>query len=106
MATKKKTAVRRVPRSTTPRTFGDGQPAVPVAEGDSGGAAPVVAQPTMAPARGSALDARRRGAARSEARPQLPLSEEYAYVPGDLKRLGILALSMIGVMVVLGLIIH
>ncbi len=106
MATKKKTAVRRVPRSTTPRTFGDGQPAVPAAEADSTVAAPLAPQASPAPARGTSFDARRRTAARSETRPQLPLSEEYAYVPGDLKRLGILALSMIAVMVVLGLIVH
>jgi hypothetical protein len=103
MATKKKTSVRRVPHSTTPRTFSDGQPITPVAEAENG--APVATQ--AAPVRSSTLDSRRRVAVRSsEARPQLPLSEEYAYVPKDLKRLGILALGMVGIMVVLGVIVH
>jgi hypothetical protein len=104
MATKKKTTVRRVPHSTTPRTFSDSQPATPVAEAENG--APVAATQAT-PARTGTVDYRRRVAVRSsEARPQLPLSEEYAYVTKDLRRLGYLALGMVGVMVVLGLIIR
>jgi hypothetical protein len=49
---------------------------------------------------------RRAAAVRSETRPQLPLRDEYRYVPGDLKRLGLLASGMVVLMLALGLIIH
>ncbi len=104
MATKKKTSVRRVPRSTTPRTFGDGAPVAPEATAEAPGVAPAN---SVASTRSSQQDFRRRVAARSgEARVELPLEQEYSYVPADLRRLGLIALAMVGVMVVLGLIIH
>jgi hypothetical protein len=96
---KKKTTARNVPRSSTPRTFSESAPA------EAGSAA----QPAAA-ANGSARpglqDSRRRVAPRTEARVELPLSQEYAYVPGDLKRLGLLAVGMVGLMLALGLILR
>jgi hypothetical protein len=61
-----------------------------------------------APVRPAAQEFRRRvpSARSAETRPQLPLRQEYEYVPGDIKRLGILAGGMVALMVVLGLIIH
>jgi hypothetical protein len=34
------------------------------------------------------------------------LSQEYGYVPGDLKRLGIIAGTIFAAMIVLGIIVH
>lgn len=101
--TKKKNPARRVPRSATPRTFGDGQPVAEATKPVPGS----VGQPLEAAgmARGMS-DLRRRVAQRSEVRPQLPLREEYRYVPTDLKRLAMLALGMLVLMAVLGIIIH
>ncbi len=100
---KKKTTVRRVPQSATPRTFGDGQ---------ASAAAPAESAQSVAPrANGSTSrfgtqDLRRRASSRTESRPQVPLAVEYAYVKGDLGRLGILAGAMLALLIVLGLIIH
>jgi hypothetical protein len=105
MAKQKKT-VRRVPQGATPRTFGNGkssnaaqvEPAEIATPRPSG--APGVTVRTTAPG------FRRRASSGTETRPQLPLAQEYHYVVGDLSRLGIVAGSMIVVMVVLGLILH
>ncbi len=109
---KKKTSGRRVPRSATPRTFGDGRPSQDSARETAPDQVAVAPRTNGAPARAGVRPAapelrRRVPSARSmEARPQLPLREEYGYVPGDLKRLGILTGGMVALMLVLGLIIH
>ncbi len=112
---KKKTSARRVPRSATPRTFSDGRPSqAPQAPSEASAAGATADQVAVAPrsngasVRPAVQEFRRRvPSARSlESRPQLPLNQEYGYVPGDLKRLGILAGGMVAVMVVLGLSIH
>lgn len=105
---KKKTTARRVPRSATPRTFGDGQAPTPASP--DGTQAPAATRTngaaTVSP-RATSLEARRRlAAARSESRPQRPLREEYGYVPGDLRRLGIVAAALFVLMLGLGLIIY
>jgi hypothetical protein len=99
---KKKNPVRRVPRSTTPRTFSDvnsSSAALPAAEAVRSNGRPEAQ--TAAPARRAGLVTRM-----GEARPQLPLSQEYRHVPSDLRRLGIFAVSTFVLMIVLGIIIH
>ncbi len=108
---KKRTASRRVPRSTTPRTFSTPQPSAPAKGGPTTGAPEAVAPRStgaVASVRPSTYtEIRRRAAAKAaETRPQLPLAQEYRYVPADLRRLGILAGGTAAVLVVLGLIIH
>ncbi len=100
MAKQKKSA-RRVPRSATPRAFGDSQP-VPAAPADT---AEALAPRTNGTVVRPAATFRRR-AASSESRPQLPLWQEYGYVAKDLMRLAMLAGAMVVLMIVLGLILH
>ena len=102
MANKKNKTPRRVPRSTTPRTFGDGLPpqvhqAVAHSNGQTVAEAPVVAK---------APTSMRRPPRAGEARAQLPLTTEYAYVMSDLRRLGILAATMFAILVVLGFVVQ
>ncbi len=99
---KQKKSVRRMPQGSTPRTFGNGQSSRTAQLEPTEVATP---QPS-ATVRPVAPGFRRRASSGMETRPQLPLAEEYHYVASDLGRLGILAGSMIVVMVVLGLIIH
>ncbi len=101
MAKQKKSA-RRVPRSATPRAFGDSQP-VPAAPADTAEALAPHTNGTVV--RPGAATFRRR-AASSESRPQLPLWQEYGYVAKDLARLAMLAGAMVVLMIVLGLILH
>ncbi len=101
---KKKTTVRRVPRSVTPRTFGDGVPpaaGLPVAEAVRANGRPEGAASTASPAIRRTVLARQ-----NEARVQRPLSAEYHYVPADLRRLAILAVSTFAVLIILGLVIR
>ena len=83
----KKKIVRRVPQSASPRMYGDGKPSVAaqVAAGKS---------PASRAAGGAAIA---RGAAN--------LAQEYSYVLGDLKRLGIIAGALFAVLVILGVVI-
>ena len=112
---KKKTTGRRLAQGTTPRTFGNGragQTATAPAEAASEDSQGDVRQ--AMPPRSSAATGRptfqeyrrRAAAARAETRPHLPLRDEYRYVPGDLKHLGLLASGMVVLMLVLGLILH
>ncbi len=105
---KKKTSARRIPRSATPRTFSDGRPSEKPTAETAGEQVAVAPRSNGAAVRPGSQEFRRRvPSARSmETRPQLPLTQEYNYVPGDLKRLGILAGGMVALMLVLGLIIH
>ncbi len=86
---KKKVAARRVPRSATPRMFGDGKPAQ-------------AAQPTAA-ARANGVTSRMAG---STGRAPVALSQEYRYVTGDLRRLGLLAVGIFAVLIVLGVVVR
>lgn len=92
---KKKTTARRVPRGVTPRMYGDGKP--------SSTAQPTAATSGAKLARPSGGSGRMAGTA---SRGPVVLSQEYRYVLGDLRRLGILAAATFAVLIVLGLIIR
>ena len=107
---KKKTAPRRVPHTGTPRTYGDGMPSqagqataeAPTNGGVTSGS-PAAAQatprvPAAAPSR-RGLSTGPSGLTRS----QVPLEQEYSYVPKDLRQLGIIAVVTFAIMIVLGL---
>jgi len=91
---KKKTQSRKAPRTSTPRMYSSGAPAQPTATtvqqtGRSTGASTSAAsRPTVAAARGT-----------------LPMEQQYAYVMGDLKRLGLVALGMFVFLIALGVIL-
>jgi len=90
---------RRPQRSNTPRMYGDGTPSR------------VSMQPVQGALRSPTVDrspadaSRQRGAARlaTPAKPAIPFREQYAYVVGDLRRLGIVAVATFVVMVLVGL---
>lgn len=93
---KKKT--RRAPRGTTPRMYSDTPPAA---------AAQTPTQPaTPAPARAARPSAASARTVSSLVRPDVPLSVEYKYVAGDLKRLGLTALSFFVVLIAAGVIAY
>lgn len=91
---KKKPTARRVPKSGSPRMYGDGkstvaaQPAAPVAGSPVRPA--VVPRPGVPPRQGTVATMRMQA---MFGKPGIPLSQEYRYVIGDLRRLGILAVS-------------
>jgi|GEM_PF-790963 hypothetical protein len=101
---KKKTAHRRVPHSGTPRIYGDGlsaRSAPATAEAPANGRpAAVSAAPAAAPLR-RAVSVGASGLSRS----QVPLMQEYHYVPKDLGRLGIIAVATFAIMIILGILI-
>jgi hypothetical protein len=99
MAKKKQTA-RRAPRASTPRMYGDGAapapsstPAQPAARSaPSSSAAPRAAtgaRPTVTGGRGT-----------------ISLTQQYQYVMGDLRRLGLVALAMFAFLLLLGLVLR
>ena len=94
---KKKT--RRAPHSSTPRMYGDGKPSQTAQTGGS---------QTASSTGGSVATPARVGSARtaSSTRAAVPLTEEYHYVIGDLKRLGIQAAITFAVLIALGLILR
>lgn len=96
MANKKKTQARRMPRAAESRMYGDGKPSVPAqAEGQT-------ARPAAAAPRGVAQPVRTAGSSvRTSNQPS-----DYHYVIEDLRRLGILAVSVFAVLIALGLIIR
>ncbi len=106
---KKKAAPRRVPRSATPRTYGDGRPSqtapatveAPANGNPSAGSAtaPATQRASVGPARRAASGLA--GLTRS----QIPLMQEYNYVPKDLGRLGIIAVATFAIMIILGILI-
>lgn len=106
---KKKPQVRRVPRASEPRMYGDGKPSQ-VAQQTGGGtpagatpAARTVTPRVAAPARPANAASRMAGAA-----PRVPVTvtTDYHYVLKDLRRLGILAATFFAILVGLGLIIR
>ncbi len=88
----KKKLVRRVPQSPSPRMYGDGKPsqAAQAATGKS-----PAARATSGGMGGASIA---RGAAN--------LAQEYGYVLGDLKRLGLIAGALFAVLVILGVVIR
>jgi len=98
MAKKKTQPARKTPRAATPRMYGDGA------------AAPTTTT-AQRPAGSTASPAAR--AAASTARPittggrgTIPIEQQYAYVLGDLKRLGIVALGCFAFLLILGFIVR
>lgn len=89
----KKKMVRRVPSSASPRMYGDGK--------SSQAAQAAAGKTTTAP---------RPAAGRMSSAPVVrgatDLAQEYSYVVGDLKRLGIIAGALFAVLVVLGVVIR
>jgi hypothetical protein len=94
---KKKT--RRVPQSSTPRLYGDAPPA-PAAK-SAVADRPALASSTVA--RPSAASARTVSAV---VRANVPLSVEYKYVAGDLRRLGFTALAFFALLIASGVIAY
>jgi hypothetical protein len=88
---KKKTQTRRVPRAAEPRMCGDGKPSQQAA-------APGTASPSTRPAQPVTRQA---GTTRTAAQPT-----DYSYVLKDLRRLGITAAAMFGLLIVLGFIVR
>lgn len=87
----KKKTVRRVPQTGSPRMYGDGKPS---AAAQAAGQKPVVisrATPTPATA---------------TARGPVNLAQEYQYVLGDLKRLGMIAAALFAALVVAGIVVR
>jgi len=95
---KKKT--RRVPQSSTPRLYSKTPPA-PAAKTTTPAGTPAPAQAPAA--RPSAASAR---TVSSLVRPNVPLSVEYKYVAGDLRRLGITAAAFFALLIAAGLIAY
>lgn len=91
-----KKRARRVPRAATPRMYGDTPPpgAKPV-----GATSQPAAVASSIPSRASTADARTVSAV---VRPSMPMSVEYKYVMGDLRRLGITALCFFAVLIAAG----
>ena len=90
MAKKKTQQTRKTPRSTTPRMYSDGAPV-----------------PTTASAGVTTPEIHSAGAAKpitTGGRGTMPIEQEYAYVMGDLKRLGIVALGGFAFIVIMGFI--
>jgi len=101
MAKKKKKKKRRVSRKATPRMYGDGRP-TQTAQAAHRESKPKSTAPGR-PASGRQPTARMAGSSGAKL---VPMSEEYHYVPGDLRRLGILAVGTFAMLIVLGVIIH
>jgi hypothetical protein len=95
---KKKT--RRVPPSSSPRTYSSPPPA---------SAATPTAQPSTpapAPSRAARPSAASARTVSALVRPNVPLSVEYKYVAGDLRRLGLTAVSFFAVLIAAGVIAY
>lgn len=100
MAQKKKKPAQPAPRAAEPRMYGDGKPSQPV-----DGAAPVAApaQPTVRTAGTTPRTTSRASASGSYARTDK--ITDYTYVKQDLRRLGIAAAGILGILVLLGIIL-
>jgi hypothetical protein len=103
---KKKSRVRRVPRSVEPRMFGNGKPSkTPQPERETSRPS---GRPAEAPARNGAAESRVGGVSRVYNAPRSPasLAQDYRYVLNDLRRLGILAAATFAVLIILGFVIR
>lgn len=114
MAKQKKAQSRRVPRASDPRMYGDGKPSKAesssqaVVQAPVSGGRPTGAGSANVSAAGRAAGAMPRtslGAGGSYARGGTSITGDYTYVRQDLRRLGIVAVSIIAVLVVLALVI-
>ena len=93
---------RRPQHSSTPRMYGDGTPSQGSTQPVQGG----VGSPTVDPSPADASRQRGAGRATAPAKPAIPFREQYAYVVGDLRRLGIFAAVTFAVMIAAGLIVN
>jgi hypothetical protein len=100
---KKKVVSRKAPRGEAQRGYNGGQSFQPVPTPVDELVGSTVSRPGMA---GTAAMRRPAPIRAGEQRAKQPLSIEYKYVGGDLKRLAFLALGTFGVLLVLGFIIH
>ena len=108
MAKQKKVQSRRVPHASNPRMYGDGKSSE--TKDSAQAAAPAVQTPgagsTNVSSTASSAGAKSRtstGAGGSYARGGLNTTSDYTYVKQDLRRLGVVAVSIIGVLVVLAI---
>lgn len=116
MAKQQKKSARRVPKASEPRMYGDGKPSQAEAPQGAATAQPSAATTTRAAApqtpaartsgapRSAGVTPRGAGAAGSYAR--VDRITDYSYVTHDLRRLGIVAASILGGLVVLGFILR
>jgi hypothetical protein len=95
---KKKT--RRVPQRSSPRLYSTNPPASGEQPASQSGKTAAASYPA---ARSSASGARTVSGA---VRPDLPLAVEYKYVAGDLRRLGLTALSFFALLISAGVIAY
>ncbi len=105
MAKQQKKSARRVPKASEPRMYGDGKPSQPEAQPAATAApAPAATRSTGAGAHRRCDPPRRR---RSRlVRRRVDRIADYSYVMHDLRRLGIVAASILGGLVVLGFIVR
>jgi hypothetical protein len=94
---KKKT--RRPPQRSTPRMYGE-QPPAPAAKSTVPDSPAAASAPAVRPSAASARTVS--GVVRSN----VPMSVEYKYVAGDLRRLGFTALSFFAVLIAAGVIAY
>jgi hypothetical protein len=96
---KKKTQPRRAPRAADPRMYGDGKPSQAAQQTDTAGRTtnPAAVQPTNGHGRTNVTLPRS---------VPVTVTQNYDYVKKDLRRLGIVAASIFGILVVLGLIVR
>jgi hypothetical protein len=99
----KKSQARRTPRAAEPRMYGDGKPSQPENAQQAAPAAPASTQ-RAATGRTAGMTPRGAGAAGSYAR--IDRIADYSYVVHDLRRLGIVAASILAGLVVLGFIVR
>lgn len=114
MAKQKKAQSRRVPRASDPRMYGDGKPSQAESSTQATAQAPasggratgtVSANVPQAVRSAGAMPRTSLGAGGSYARGGTSITGDYTYVRQDLRRLGIVAVSIIAVLVVLALVI-
>jgi len=114
MAKQKKAQSRRVPRATDPRMYGDGKPSQTESSTQAAAQAPASGSRTTGTVNANISQAARStgamprtslGASGSYARGGMGLTGDYTYVRRDLRRLGIVAVSIIAVLVVLALVL-
>lgn len=110
MAKQKKAQSRRVPRASEPRMYGDGKPSQnqdkvqSASQAATSAARPADARSVAPTARSAGATPRTSvGAGGSYARGGLSVTTDYTYVRQDLRRLGIVAASIIGILVVLAI---
>jgi hypothetical protein len=89
---------RRVPQSSTPRLYSNA-PLPPAGQSTT-------ARPPAAPAPAARPSAASSRTVSSAVRSNVPLSVEYKYVAGDLRRLGITAVSFFAMLIAVGIVAY